>query len=222
MTRGPLISAIMPSKRDAKAILEAFENFAAQTYNPKEIAVVRTHDKKLPKFECVLPNIGAQSVITMAGGALGELRNIACRAAQGSLIAIWDDDDFSAPSRLERSVEMLREYEIVGTSLAYFVDPKAKRRWLWDGKKSGVEYATLLGGSLAFRREVWERGNFDPWKQVGEDVDFMQRHLAEPKIGQRNFFDFEDPDMYTATISDDNTCVKHTEDRMYTEVEWKE
>jgi glycosyltransferase involved in cell wall biosynthesis len=39
--------------------------------------------------------------------SIGAKRNLGCEAARGEIIAHWDDDDYSAPGRLEDQVRRI-------------------------------------------------------------------------------------------------------------------
>jgi glycosyltransferase involved in cell wall biosynthesis len=102
---------------------------------------------------------------------IGGKRNLACELARGSVIAHWDDDDWSFPGRLAEQVAILRDrpaIQVTGYHSMLFQDEKGSR-WLYRGSPN---YA--LGTSLCYRRTWWESHRF-PDLQVGEDNDFVAK-----------------------------------------------
>lgn len=236
-----LASCIMPSSRGPAFVERAVRSFQAQTYGQKDLVVLRALDA-----EDMLDLLGGCEPIVHfrrvpSGLSIGELRNVSCRIASGSVLLNFDDDDVSAPDRIARSVEALKTADVVGSSLVHFVDPVAKRRWLWDGKNYPAEYGMevrLYGATLAYRRERWERCNFDPWLPTGEDVEWLRRagYLEHEKwqhegpspspTGITIFHDLRDPRLVTCTITPDgpeaNTCAKYVDQPQFTEIDWED
>lgn len=141
-----LVSAIMPTipKRE-EFRRQAVECFEAQTYPFRELVVIEED------------------------GTIGAKRNMACSRARGEIIFHWDDDDWSAPGRMEDQVRRLLASgkQITGYHSMCFVDPYG-RWWKYKGHKG---YA--LGTSLCYFKDLWRRRPF-PDSMVGEDNAFTQ------------------------------------------------
>lgn len=101
------------------------------------------------------------------GRKIGEKRNFGCSLAAGDVVAHWDDDDWSAPNRLEDQIQRMLETgkAVTGYRSMRFTDGRSW--WRYDGASS---YA--IGTSLCFRRNWWEAHPF-PAKQVYEDGEFV-------------------------------------------------
>jgi glycosyltransferase involved in cell wall biosynthesis len=129
---------------------------------------------------------------------IGSVRNIGCEHARGSVIAHWDDDDFSAPGRISDQVERLSSSgrAVTGYRSMRFTD--SRRWWLYAG---GADYA--LGTSLCYRRDWWAKHPFLPL-QVGEDNAFVRtaRTLGELVVADAGAL------MY-ATIHQNNTSPRN-------------
>ena len=97
---------------------------------------------------------------------IGEKRNFGCSRAAGEVICHWDDDDWSAPERLARQIEMLAESgkAVAGFRSMRFTDGESW--WKYEGPR---DYA--LGTSLCYRRE-WQQAHPFPPVHVGEDNEF--------------------------------------------------
>lgn len=121
-------------------------------------------------------------VIVDGPGTIGAKRNEAVAQARGEVIVHWDDDDWSAPDRIEDQVTRLVETgaEITGYWTMHFFDALTGRWWLYTGR---TDYA--LGTSLCYWRKTWQARPFEPI-QVGEDDDFQRgRRLVTVPAGPR-------------------------------------
>lgn len=150
----PLVSVVMLSSPGREQMRErAIRSFDAQTYQPRDLIV--------------LPAV--------AGATIGEMRNRAVELASGEIIAHFDDDDISAPQRIEEQVALLQSSgaDCVGYYEAPFYDQRPGQfagTWMYrDPARRAV-----LGASLCYWRKTWERNHFDN-VNVGEDARFAQR-----------------------------------------------
>jgi len=94
-------------------------------------------------------------IASKSGMSIGAKRNEACRLSSGELICHWDDDDYSAPQRVEDQVARLLESgkAVTGYHSMRFTDGQQ-----WKRYENGPDYA--LGTSLLYRKEWWERHPF--------------------------------------------------------------
>jgi len=85
-------------------ISQAIKCFRRQTYLRKSLLVVSEDD-----LASILPgDVGF--VRTAQKHAVGTKRNVACEYAEtADIICHWDDDDWSAPTRIAEQVETLTE-----------------------------------------------------------------------------------------------------------------
>lgn len=128
---------------------------------------------------------------------IGDKRNFGCSLAEGDIIVHWDDDDFSAPGRIEDQVQRLVESgkSVTGYRSMRFTD--GQRWWLYEGVPN---YA--LGTSLCFRKAWWEKNRF-PSLQVGED-----NHMVANADAQRQLISVPAGDLMWATIHPGNTSPR--------------
>lgn len=129
---------------------------------------------------------------------IGAQRNAGCEAARGSIIAHFDDDDYSAPGRLAEQVERIERTgaSVTGYHSMRFTD--GKQWWRYGGSE---RYA--LGTSLVYRRDFWQRHRF-PEMQVGEDNQFVAAAVRE-----RALVSVDAGEMQWATIHNGNTSPRH-------------
>lgn len=135
---------------------------------------------------------------------IGEKRNFGCSLATGEIIAHWDDDDFSAPGRLDDQIRRLGESgkAVTGYRSMRFTD--GSRSWQFLG---APEYA--IGTSLCYRRDFWRSHKF-PAVQTGEDKTFV---IEAWNAGQLEPAD--DLGLMHATIHPGNTSPRSLEGRSW-------
>lgn len=156
------VSCICPTMPSRRAWLPiAIESFLSQTHADKELIVIGTgvqdliprHDSRIRFRECI--------------GGMNAKRNMAIDVARGSILAHWDDDDWSAPMRLAEEVDRLERTgkAVAGYYTMRFTD--GNRWWLYRGIPS---YA--LDTSLCYQRHWWAQ---HPLRDVrgGEDRGFV-------------------------------------------------
>lgn len=165
----PLVSAIMPTANRHRFVPGAIDNFLAQTYPNKELVIV---DDGRKSIESVLPKSDLIRYWRYkAKYNIGQKRNLACERAQGEMIVHWDDDDRSAPDRIEKQITLMRSTHIpvTGYHTILLYDEDARQGYKYTGTK---EFAT--GTSLCYKRSWWQTHRFLD-QQSGEDSDFVRR-----------------------------------------------
>jgi glycosyltransferase involved in cell wall biosynthesis len=110
------------------------------------------------------------------GGLIGQKRNFGSERADGEVIAVWDDDDYSAPGRLADQIGRLQESGngVTGYHSMRFTD--GQQWWQYRGEEN---YA--LGTSLCYRRDWWKNHPFKS-VQVGEDNGFVADAVAHGQL----------------------------------------
>lgn len=180
-----LVSAIMPTRGRQQYAQEALGCFLSQTYQDRELVIVDDADD--PSFpEGVVGNRLAKRTTPDfrefdrdPNGLLPEIRyfrldrrltigakrNLACSRASGGVIVHWDDDDWSAPERIEDQVTRLIDSNVglTGYNRMRFYDVDSGEWWMFNGGKHQV-----IGTSMMYTREFWRSLPF-PDINEGED-----------------------------------------------------
>lgn len=166
----------MPTGNRQHWVKKAITCFLAQTYKNCELFILDDSDKQ-PQ-DCLPPRIfRAYDTQRLR---LGEKRNFINQLAKADVIIHWDDDDWSAPKRIESQVAFLLEKKVsvVGFhSLLYWSLPAMQ----------GYEYTDpsirplCPGSSLCYMKDYWRGHPFMNMKQIGEDSQFC---LDARKTGQ--------------------------------------
>lgn len=175
MTELPTVACILLTRDRPATAAQAIASFRAQAYQNKELIIWNTgpHDLRsedvrhfwLPEHE------GRKSI--------GMLRNDANGAAQGDMLAHFDDDDWSAPERITEQVALLQssKADCVGYSDMLFWDSRPGHfcgAWLY----TATTPRTPPGTSLCYWCRTWEQKPFGdqprPGKVTAEEYDFLR------------------------------------------------
>jgi glycosyltransferase involved in cell wall biosynthesis len=199
----PLVSCIMPTRNRRAFVGQAIWYFLRQDYPSKELIIVDDGEDAVADL---IP--GDERIrYSHCGGrrSLGSKRNLACETSRGGLIAHWDDDDWIGPHRLSSQVSQLlaADADACGTRslLHYHLD--AGQAWNYDPTPADPPW--LAGGTLLYRRSVWDAHRFADIS-VGEDRVFISR-LQPGKLQA-----LADSSWYIALLHPRNTAPKNLAD----------
>lgn len=169
----PLVTCLCLTRNRREWLPKALECFARQTYHNCELLVIADSESDV---EGIVPRA------LICPGVVGKKRNFGCTYAAGELIAIWDDDDYSAPGRIEAQVRRLElsQKQVTAYHSMKFTD--SEKWWQYiGGPNSG------LATSLMFTREHW-KGNLFQEINCGQDEHFIataasrRQFVAEPDL----------------------------------------
>jgi glycosyltransferase involved in cell wall biosynthesis len=113
-TRRPLLTIAITCYNAERSIQRALDSALAQTWTPREIVVV--DDGSTDRSAVVLEEVErthdeVQVIRHGSNRGVAEARNTLLAQAQGTFIAFFDDDDESAPDRLEEQYRRVSDYE---------------------------------------------------------------------------------------------------------------
>jgi len=172
----PLVSCIMPTRDRADLALQAVRYFQRQDYAPRELVIV---DDGSDRLQSRLPHDSRiRYVRAPRGESIGAKRNRACAAAGGELIAHWDDDDWYAPARLRRQIEPILTGDADVTALAagVFFDLPGWSFWTCSPQLHRRLFVEdVHGGTLVYRKRVWEQMARYPEVSLAEDAWFLRK-----------------------------------------------
>lgn len=173
----PLVSCVMPTCRRAHWVATAIRQFHQQNYPNKELIIVYEEESD------VLPychHRAIRYVQAEVGSHIGRKRQLGTQAAGGDIIAQWDDDDWYATNRLMRQVEpiILGVADITGLTNTLFFDLDAWRFWRCRRSLySQLFYQQVAGGTLVFRKKVWQKVGGYRNISLREDAEFLRSVL---------------------------------------------
>jgi glycosyltransferase involved in cell wall biosynthesis len=182
----PLVSCIMPTRDRADFALQAIRYFQRQDYPARELVIV---DDGSDGLAGRLPDDARVRYLRApAGESIGAKRNRACAAAAGELVAHWDDDDWYAPSRLRTQIEPLLadDADITAFAAGVFFDLPSWAFWTCSPRLHRRLFVEdVHGGTLVYRRRVWEQLARYPDVSLAEDAHFLRRAVRRRARLQR-------------------------------------
>jgi glycosyltransferase involved in cell wall biosynthesis len=198
----PLVTCIMPTAGRRHFVPRAIRYFQQQDYANRELLILDSGAELVSDLIPEDPRI--RHIRAQDQGSLGGIRNLACRLAAGDYIVHWDDDDWSAPSRISVQMETLRRYpeiDICGLSQVYFYSPETERAWLYTHPPGSRPW--LAGNTFCYRKTLWQRRPFSEINE-GEDTLFVWA------LSERQILALPDPTIFLATVHPRNTSPKRT------------
>ncbi|MGH2522710.1 MAG: glycosyltransferase, partial [Anaerolineales bacterium] len=174
----PLVSCIMPTCGRTAFVLQSIHYFQRQDYPTRELIIV---DDGAEDLAGQLPDDPRIRYVRLPPGrSIGAKRNRACELAGGSLIAHWDDDDWYAPGRLSAQAAPLLsgEADISGLTAGLFFELTRWKFWrCTPDLHRRLFVADVHGGTLVYRRRIWEQLARYPDRSLAEDAAFLHQAL---------------------------------------------
>jgi hypothetical protein len=175
----PLVSCIMPTYNRRPFVEHAIRYFLRQQYDNKELIVI---DDGSDCIADLIPDMEQIRYYRLEKKlTLGAKLNLACGYAKGDIIAHWDDDDWYAERRLAYQVEVLLQggVDVCGINRLLYYDLRNRRAYRYVYPSN--QRTWLLGSSLCYGREMWDRNHFADIN-VGMDGLFV-RGTAPERVG---------------------------------------
>ncbi|HEV8507983.1 MAG TPA: class I SAM-dependent methyltransferase [Chitinophagaceae bacterium] len=154
----PLVSCIMPTYNRRAFVPHAIHYFLQQEYPNKELIII---DDGGDCIEDLIPDNPIVRYYRLPQKiTLGAKLNIACAYSKGGIIANWDDDDWYSSWRLTYQVKAMQDRHIyicgINNLLYYDLCHHAAFQYIYPTNQP----KWLLGSSLCFRKEFWEKSQF--------------------------------------------------------------
>lgn len=169
------ITCVCPTTWERRHVLPwAVRWFAAQVGVEADLLVVgdgpRSVSEVLPADERVRYRHIAPRKLP-----LGLKYNEAVRLARGPYVALWADDDWQAPWKLDELLRLLKGREgalIAGYRSMRFLRVGHARSWVYD-RPGPTHEPYFLGGSLLFHKDYWRHvRRFDERAKRAADAHF--------------------------------------------------
>lgn len=177
MTRGK-VSIVTPTYGRERFLALAHRTVAAQTYSDFEWLVL--DDSPAPSaYMQSLSDPRIRYRHTGERMKVGRKRNELVAATTGDIVVHFDDDDYYAPTYVERMARRLESgYDFVKLSGWYLYTVAQGAAAYWDTRRSVEANRFGYGFSYAYRRSVWERTPFPEDVHGGEDYPFARAARA--------------------------------------------
>jgi glycosyltransferase involved in cell wall biosynthesis len=190
----PLVTCLCLTKNRREWLPKAIDCFLKQEYAPRELLIIAD---KIEDVRGLLPDRPGYVRAFLQPGTVGHKRNVGCVLARSELIALFDDDDYSAPGRLTQQVAQLKATKKAATGFHAMKFTDGENWWLYRGGES-----TVIASSLCFRRTLWEKNRFAEMN-CGQDEIFADQAAAKRELGP-----LPDGDLMYATIHPGNTSPR--------------
>ena len=185
----PLVSVIMATRNRSSMLTQAIDSIRKQTWTHWQLIIIddASHDDTpaiLRAYSQKDPRIQYHRFEHQQGPAVA--RNAAINHAQGSLIALQDDDDLSLPSRLAEQVSFLTyhpDIHLIGTWLETINGKKHILKTSWTSRANKPPplgrraEMPLFFPSIMGHRHVFKTLPMRPFFPLCEDYDFLLRCL---------------------------------------------
>ncbi len=199
----PLVSCVMPTYNRRPFIAHAIRYFLRQDYERKELIIL---DDGPDAIRDLVPDSNMIRYYRLEQRInLGAKLNLACSYAKGDLIANWDDDDWYAERRLQYQVDHLLQGTIdvcgINRLLYYDLRNHCAYRYVYPSDQR----AWLLGSSLCYTREFWNRNHF-------QEIDVGMDGLFVRRVSPTRVKALSDETISVHMIHDHNISPKNTDD----------
>ncbi len=167
MDNSILVSCVMPTRGRLELARKAVDCWRSQTYANTELLILDDDDE--PSFPGGLDDSRIWYKANLGRWNIPQKLNQLCAAAKGEVIVRFDDDDWSAPRRIEDQLQRLLDsgLGVSGYHAMVFVDESGNCR-----KYVNDRNAYALGTSLMFLKSFWAEHPFDEMKSLGSDNAF--------------------------------------------------
>jgi len=171
----PMVSCIMPTHNRRRFIPLALSCYQRQTYVNRELIVV--DDGSEPVGDLLEADPSVRYLRLHRRMSIGAKRNLAVESARGEFIAQWDDDDWYSPQRLAYQLEPLRAqtHDLTGLVNNYILQMPAGNFWtVSDALHQRMFVGDVHGGTLVYRRSIWQAGIRYPEVDLAEDAALIR------------------------------------------------
>lgn len=155
-----------------------FNNYDRQNMENKEMIIVLNQDdmdisiwrKEAEKHK----NVSVYQISEKY--QLGKCLNYGIRKSKLDIIAKFDDDDYYAPKYLQEALDALKHKRasIIGKSTAYLYFEGQKALMLYRDGNEMKYRSKVKGGTLVFKRSVWEKVKFDEKRLYASNIKFLR------------------------------------------------
>ena len=211
---GVRVSCIMPTGGRPMFAQQAVGYFLRQRLDQPEaqaLELIVVDDGRIPIRDLLPEHDSVTYVRADRPLTLGAKRNLACERARGEWIAHWDDDDWHAPDRLAAQLRaaIIHDADGCGVPGVYYLCPRTARSWIY--RPMPGDRTRLVGGTLLYRRSLWERHRF-PDRSVGEDAELLRRARGA------RWHALDDLSLYVAVLHGGNASAKNLADARFERV----
>lgn len=164
----------MPTRNRAQYVLQSVKYFQRQDYPNLELLILDDGSEDVSSM--VASDKRIRYVRIHSAVTIGAKRNLGCKLAQGDIIAHWDDDDWYGASRITLQAAPLLDgsADITAFSDCIFFEIEKWKFWRCSSKIfQRMFVGNVHGGTLVYRRTLFQSGIRYPDLSLGEDAMFL-------------------------------------------------
>lgn len=197
------ITCLCITRGRVKHLKKSVKCFLDQDYRRRELVILHDpEDDATRKYLAAIqePTILPAVVPKFSRLPLGTLRNISLEKGTGKYVAIWDDDDWNHPARLEQQMRAIQTTGLPGCALG--------RLTMYDGE-TGRAY---LSGNRTWENTLLvERSVLPSYPNVarGEDTPVAKRLVHDGRLVM-----LDAPELYVYTYHGQNTWGRQHWERL--------
>lgn len=193
MAHDELISCLCVTHNRVPLLARAVECFRQQTHAPRELLIVHLEsDDATRSYVTSLHDANIRGVALPGAPTLGAQRNASVELAGGKYVAIWDDDDWHAPTRLAEQLDAIHTSRAIGCALIRLT------LYHQPTRRAYLSHRRAWEGTLVALREHMPKY---PDLPRGEDTPLLRELMASGRL-----FPLNRPELYVYVFHGDNTC----------------
>jgi glycosyltransferase involved in cell wall biosynthesis len=156
---------------------QVFDNYERQDVKDKEMIIILNKDDMLlakwrnraRKYENVRVYKRPEE------HTLGMCMNYAISKSRYDIVAKFDDDDYYGPKFLKESLDAMekKKMPIVGKNTSYMYFEAKKALMIYRPGNEKKEVGTVKGGTIVFKKSVWDAVKFPEKRRQGSDAVFL-------------------------------------------------
>ena len=163
----PKVTVVCPTYNRKKYLPSLIDCFLRQTYKNSELVIV---DNSKEAADCIPVNARVHYIWlrNQERLPLGEIRNLCCEFSTGEIIIHFDDDDWSASTRIADQVKKLEasgKQLLSYYNILYWNEDTQRAYRCWPTNIRGPH-----GATFCYYKTFWEKNKFDG--DLGEDTRF--------------------------------------------------
>lgn len=192
-----LVSYLCLTRNRREWLPQAIQSFKAQTWPDRELIILAD---SVSDVAGIYPDDERVTIYVPKDKpywhTIGSKRNAACELAHGEILANFDDDDWSAPGRIEDQVNRLIDS---GKSVTAYKNVR-----FTDGEKVWINtnWPMGFGTSHMFTRDWWKQ---HPYPDLNDSEDM---HFLAAAMKAKQFVVADCGEHLLASIHDANTCPR--------------
>ncbi|MDQ1912296.1 glycosyltransferase [Paenibacillus sp. GD4] len=154
-----------------------FDNYLRQTWEEKELMIILNRDN-MDITEWRERAKGNPDIVVYQlpqEYTLGKCLNWGIARANYPIIAKFDDDDYYGPDYLKESMHAMKKKKapIIGKTTCYLYFEAEKALMLYRKGMENQYRPKIKGGTLLFKKSVWEKVKFPEKRVAGSDARWL-------------------------------------------------